>query len=210
MLVDKRAKEIFGSAPTVFLPKQFVVAALAQQLGDECVGVIGSQVGIALLQGVDFVVVIKEAAHPQMFLVFRDGIEVEHRLVEPAELVSYHRLARLLTQWAKLVVCPGAHPLGHLEGRFVLAHRILIDESLEQLVKGVERRPDAFSLNVAVNQSLAEGRQVARAILPLHLCQSLHQRVGFLLHLQIGHCREQMAGGVSAQVAVGRLPSPEP
>ena len=49
-------------------------------------------------QRVNLIVVVEEAGHPQVTLIAGDGIEVIHRLVEAAKLVTNHLLASLFAE----------------------------------------------------------------------------------------------------------------
>ena len=168
---------------------------------------IGTQVVVALLQRVNLVVVVEETGHPEVTLVVGDGIEVIHRLVEAAKLIAQHAGALILGERLQFVVGPIAHATGHLKRGFIATECVLVDESLQYLVQRVEGSPHTLAGDVAVDESLTECREVACAVLPLNLGESLHQRIGLLAHLQIGHGREQMTGDVAPQVAVHRLPS---
>ena len=76
-----------------------------------------------------------------MMLITGNGIEVIHGLVESAKLVADHPPTSLLGQSPQLVVCPVAHAACYLEGSLVVAHRILVEQTLKNLMQGVERCP---------------------------------------------------------------------
>ena len=171
------------------------------------------EVGYAIIQRVDHLVVVEEFGQTQMACVAGDGVEVEPRLVNSAELVAEHQAACLLADAVELPVGPVGKLCGNLKSFLIPLHHILVDESAEELVERVPWRPDPLAAHVAVYQLFGEGADVAVADGFLHLRQTVHKAqleylgTGSRVHQRVG--RKQMAGGMAAQVAVERLPAAE-
>ncbi len=143
---------------------------------------LGAEVGIALGQRVEHVVVVKIVGKLVEAAVARDGIEIEHGLVHAAKLIAQHQAARILVAADELVVSPAAHRGRHLQRLLVARVEILVDESAEELVERVPGRPYAAAAQIAVDKLLGECAQIARRTQrALHLGKPVDQAVALEL-----------------------------
>ena len=207
MVVYQSPEKRLRSITTILLSKQFIIPAFTKQFRNKSIGMVGTQVFVPLLQRIHLIIMIEEPRYPQIFFILCDGIELVHGIIETAKFIADHLHARFLRKRLQFVISPVAHTFCHFQSRFIPTYRVLVDESLQDFMNGVERSPHTLALDVAVDKSLAKSREITRSILSLHFCQSLYQRVGFFPHLQISHRRKQMTGDVTAQVTVHRFPS---
>ena len=206
------ALEVLGNAQVAGVAGQFIAANRADHLRDIGVGVIAVEHVLVGCEGHEHLLVLEAVAEVAVLGVTGDGIEIEGRLIHSAVLGQQDALPFIIGEGFGVGVGPVGHLDGDIEGLLVAGVLVHIDHAGQNLVVGVEGRPDVLMGAQAV---VERGRVSAEvSILGLALSENGDEIVGLggdgvvaRARVDEGARREVVANIVAAQLAIRSLPA---
>ncbi|PYT71619.1 MAG: hypothetical protein DMG39_12555 [Acidobacteria bacterium] len=136
--------EIIGDVAVAPVAGQFVATGRANDFGDVGVHVQSLEFIFAFRQRIEKFLVIEAPSQRQVLLFSGEGIQIEERLIHPAVLDHLHFGPLLVADGLQVFVHPSGHFLRRGQRLLVATECVHIQVAGQNLVVGVEGRPNAL------------------------------------------------------------------
>jgi hypothetical protein len=136
------APEVTGNVSISLVACQFISPRGSDDLWNICVGMKFVEDISVFRQRVEKFLVVEPPRQPPILFLSCDRVQVEQRLVHSAVLDHLHVCPLRVTDRFKVFVHPTGHVLRRSQRLFVAAERVHVQMPGQNLVIGVERRPD--------------------------------------------------------------------
>ncbi len=171
----------------------------------------------ALRERGDEILLVEAVAHFRPAIVVSGGGKIVKRLTHSAKFNPQNLLHAGFWLRSAPLVHPGSHAAGDFERLLVAGMEVHVEHARQDLVVGVEGRPNAPSLVQTVEELEGKRAQIAAACQLVLTARELGDHfVAARFHLRISSRRGQQGArgqivsrGMAAKLAAGRFPSAE-